>query len=620
MVLAGWHPGERAIQAKLNYARAMDIYQGYTLVNDCLPHEHRIFHTKNLAFVPVTTLDGTGRPWGSLLSKLGQPGFITSPDDTTLLMKVDIGDGDPIAENLSCVGEGNKLIAGLGIEFSTRRRNKFAGSINFIQQSGSSMELTLKINQALGNCPKYVNIRTLEPYPEARSRVVHKQLLLEPEQQLPQTLVSFIHSCDTVFLGTSYVSSQLDSEKFPSHLGMNHRGGRPGFVRVRDGRTCVIPDYSGNRMMQSLGNVDATPLASLTFFDFVSGDILYITGNAKNVVGSEAQAIMPRVNIVTTVDITGFVFVANALAVRQKQGSGVERSPYSPPAPFLTEEMDSSNITLEDVSVSLTRIKLHSPSVATFTFTSSKPIAIKAGQHAIIDMTAFSGKGAYQHMAHEGFEASLNDDCMRTWTVSSSHSSPTNIFELTMREKKHGAITGKLFNIARTLSERRPELMDDTTPLGITGGLIGIGGHFTLPPKISKLLLIAGGIGLTPFLSMLNSIVTTGPIEPWDIILIISTREPQLAVELVHTAIGTQPSPNIRLTIHIFTSQTCSSLGLPAMLHAGRLNDSFFQTMEDVQHRTIFVCGPAAFEEVVIEGLESVGIDHTSIARENFTY
>jgi len=391
-------------------------------------------------------------------------------------------------------------------------------------------------------------------------------------------------------------------------------------VRVRDGRTCVIPDYSGNRMMQSLGNVDATPLASLTFFDFVSGDILYVTGNAKNIVGPDAQAIIPRVNVITTVETTGYVFIANALAVHQKPGSNIERSPYSPPVRFLAEEKAPSDISLENVSISLTRIKLHTPSVATFIFTSSKPVTIKPGQHAIIDMTAFSGKEAYQHMAHEGFESSLNDDCTRTWTVSSSHSSATETFELTMKEKIHGAITGKLFNVARTLSERRPELLDDTAPLGITAGLVGIGGQFTLPTKKSKLLFLAGGIGLTPFLSMINSIVTSDASEPWDVILITSTREPRLALQLVHTALGSDPSPNIRLIMHIFTSQTWTPLDERATLHAGRPNLSFFQTIRDVQDRAIFVCGPPAFEETVIQGLEGTGVDHGSISRENFAY
>jgi ferredoxin-NADP reductase len=401
---------------------------------------------------------------------------------------------------------------------------------------------------------------------------------------------------------------------------MNHRGGRPGFVRVQGGRTCVIPDYSGNRMMQSLGNVDATPLASLTFFDFVSGDILYITGNAKNIVGPDAQSIMPRINVVTTVETTGYVFVKNALAVRQKPGSGIERSPYSPPIRFLAEETHASDVSLDDVSVTLTRIKLHTSNVATFTFTSSQPVAIKPGQHAIIDLTAFSGKEAYQHMAHEGLEASLNDDCTRTWTVSSSHSSHTQTFDLTMKEKRHGAITGKLFNIARTLSERRPELMENTAPLGITVGLVGIGGQFTLPTNSSKLLLVAGGIGITPFLSMLNSVATSEAEETWDIILIISTREPRLAAQLISTALGPDPQTKVRLTLHIFTSQTLPSLDFQATLHAGRPNLPFYRSIQYLQDRTIFVCGPTAFEETVIQGLQGAGADSESILRENFAY
>ena len=401
---------------------------------------------------------------------------------------------------------------------------------------------------------------------------------------------------------------------------MNHRGGRPGFVRVLGGRTCVIPDYSGNRMMQSLGNVDATPLASLTFFDFVTGDILYLTGNAKNVVGEEAQAIMPRINIVTTVETTGFVYVTNALAVRQKPDSTVERSPYSPPVRFLAEEIGSSELALDDVSATITRIKLHTPSVATFSFEASKPIAIKPGQHAIIDFSSFSAKEEYQHMAHEGYEASLNDDSMRTWTVSSAHPSLTRTFDLTIKEKKYGAVTGKLFHIAKLLTQKRPELMDDTMPLGINVGLVGIGGDFVLPAKPSKLLLVAGGIGVTPFLSMLKAVAARDTSENWDITLIISTREPRLAAELVAAALGGESRSNVCLELHIFSSASVLSLDFPGTLHAGRPSLSFFHTIEDVRYRTIFVCGPPAFEGTVMKGLESAGADPASISRENFAY
>jgi len=45
--------------------------------------------------------------------------------------------------------------------------------------------------------------------------------------------------------------------------------------------------------MTCLGNVEATPLTSLTFASFKTGDILYLTGNARNLYGVEAQVIMP---------------------------------------------------------------------------------------------------------------------------------------------------------------------------------------------------------------------------------------------------------------------------------------------------------------------------------------
>jgi hypothetical protein len=50
-----------------------------------------------------------------------------------------------------------------------------------------------------------------------------------------------------VFFGTTYAAPSSEASKFPSHLGMNQRGGRPGFLRVvpSDGRTVVLPDYSG---------------------------------------------------------------------------------------------------------------------------------------------------------------------------------------------------------------------------------------------------------------------------------------------------------------------------------------------------------------------------------------
>lgn len=98
-------------------------------------------------------------------------------------------------------------------------------------------------------CPKYINLRKIEPYLQADPRTIYDRRELQPDERLPQDVVDFIYNADTAYLGTSYVARPEDEDKFPSHVGTNHRGGRPGFVRVRptDGRTLVLPNYAGKR-------------------------------------------------------------------------------------------------------------------------------------------------------------------------------------------------------------------------------------------------------------------------------------------------------------------------------------------------------------------------------------
>lgn len=43
----------------------------------------------------------------------------------------------------------------------------------------------------------------------------------------------------------------------------------------------TIPDYSGNRFFNTLGNFLVTPRAGLTFVDFETGDLLQMTGDAS---------------------------------------------------------------------------------------------------------------------------------------------------------------------------------------------------------------------------------------------------------------------------------------------------------------------------------------------------
>jgi len=70
----------------------------------------------------------------------------------------------------------------------------------------------------------------------------------------------------------------------------------------------------------------------------------------------------------------------------------------------------------------------------------------------------------------------------------------------------------------------------------------------------------------------------------------------------------------------LFTSQAVPSLPSTSMMHDGRLNQAFFQTIGDVRDRAIYICGPVSFEEMVMQGLQGAGADHENISRENFAY
>ena len=89
---------------------------------------------------------------------------------------------------------------------------------------------------------------------------------LNPKQK------AFIESADMFFLATA------DEHGRPS---CSYRGGDPGFVRVlEDMRTLVVPNYDGNGMYLSWGNVATNPNVGLLFIDFMKGWRLRVHGTA----------------------------------------------------------------------------------------------------------------------------------------------------------------------------------------------------------------------------------------------------------------------------------------------------------------------------------------------------
>lgn len=82
----------------------------------------------------------------------------------------------------------------------------------------------------------------------------------------------FIEERDMFFLATA------DAEGRPT---CSYKGGEPGFVRVLDPQTLAFPNYDGNGMYLSAGNVLVNPEVGLLFIDFERGHRMRLEGTAS---------------------------------------------------------------------------------------------------------------------------------------------------------------------------------------------------------------------------------------------------------------------------------------------------------------------------------------------------
>jgi len=386
--------------------------------------------------------------------------------------------------------------------------------------------------------------------------------------------------------------------------------------------------------MQSLGNIEVAGVVGLTMFSWTTGDVLYLTGEATNYVGAPAQDIMPRQNAITTVRVTGFRFVRDALPFGQAPGTEPERSVYSPPIRKLREEISDTTTFITDTVARLTNIQLHSDTIATMEFElvgeTTEGLSIVPGQAVVLDFTKVLGSVRYQHMA-EHTPVSVNDDRIRTWTISSSHEpgSRARIFKITMREKPNGAVTGAIFRLARKLRETQSTPTLDTHSFKIDVGVAGVSGDFVLPSKEEplKVLWVAGGIGATPFIAFIGALARRHDADV-DAVFALSTREPEVLVPLIREALGDGPlPPGLRLQFDIFTHEQGPSVkllqGLSEQIKVkvtkSRITDTYWDD-NDVAQREVWVCGPAPFEGWVTKSLEKCGLKLVDIHREDFQY
>ena len=261
-----FHDGELAVQRRAGVERvAAQVGRG---IMSFVPAEFGAFLSRQ-PFVVVASQDQQGRVWASLIA--GGVGFARALDDRQILLAGLPAPGDPLKGALE---RPPTRIGVLAIEFGTRQRIRLNGAA---QRTGEGVLLTA--SQAFGNCSKYIQRRLPAGQLTGPAAPAHRETAALDARQ-----TALVRRADTFFIASAHPNSGADA---------SHRGGRPGFVEVADGgRRLAFPDYSGNRMFQTLGNLTVNPRAGLLFLDWDTGNTLQLSGRAQIV--WDAQALRSR--------------------------------------------------------------------------------------------------------------------------------------------------------------------------------------------------------------------------------------------------------------------------------------------------------------------------------------
>ncbi|KKY24346.1 putative oxidoreductase fad nadbinding [Phaeomoniella chlamydospora] len=386
------------------------------------------------------------------------------------------------------------MVAGLAIDLEQRRRVKLFGTmvagalskrescdVEDNAKSFGEAQLVVKIEESLGNCPKYLNRKHISTsIPEPR--------LISESTQLSEGAADLISKADLFFISSSNHDKDMDC---------NHRGGPPGFVRIasndKDGAVLCWPEYSGNRLYQTLGNLQVSPRAGLLIPDFETGDVLYISGETRVLAGPDAAAVLPRSNLVVRLQIAACKFIHNGLPFR---GKPLEESPYNPSIRFLPTERptlgDSDIDRATDLTARLVSKEKLTPTISRYRYTlsSTLPRLVRPGQYVVLSFASELDMG-YSHMRDDD-PKSLNDDFIRTFTVSSLPSEATNGREFEITVRKVGSVT-------TWMEMQNPRAMVDIQVKGFEGNF-----SVEMEPANGIVPFLAGGIGVTPLLPFLK--------------------------------------------------------------------------------------------------------------------
>jgi predicted pyridoxine 5'-phosphate oxidase superfamily flavin-nucleotide-binding protein len=254
MSMDPFHEGERRVQQRVGEMREAD--RNSPMIAAQIP-AGAIPFLQQQSMLILAVLD-KGAMW--CLPIVGKTGWMSVSRDAIYL---DLGQTiGPVDERVLSAAADQQLVGGVVLDFATRRRLRVNGRL----ERASDNLMVLSVAEAYPNCPKYITQRTLVWSQDAPT------LSLQEGESLTQEQHDAFGKTDIFFIATQHPGRGLDA---------SHRGGNPGFVVSPSDRTLRFPDYAGNSLFNTLGNLEIDARVGILLPDFNNGAALAITGTAS---------------------------------------------------------------------------------------------------------------------------------------------------------------------------------------------------------------------------------------------------------------------------------------------------------------------------------------------------
>jgi hypothetical protein len=560
-----FHAGELAIQERAG-TLAQSAITGRRGIRDHMPDQHREFFAQ-LPFMLVGSVDAGGQPWASVL--VGQPGFMHSPDPKTLRIDAHALPGDILGENL----HSGARLGMLGLEPPTRRRNRLNGAVTAVDAAG----FTLGVTQSFGNCPQYIQGRA------ARFVDDLGPLRIEDSGRLSAADRALIEAADTLFIASN---AALDAPDSP-HAGadVSHRGGRPGFVRIEDGDTLVLPDFTGNSFYQTLGNLHLDPRAGLLFIDFVSGDLLQLCCSASVVWdGPQLHAFVGAERLLR-LKVDRVRRLVNSLPLRWSDPSYwplIERTG--------TWAQTDAALAAEQLAATWRAYRIAG--------------AVDESAHIrSFFLEPVDGQGLPPYLPGQFLPISLATEAgalRRTYTLSAAPSGR----QLRISVKRQGAAS-------RWLHEHGA---------GATVEALGPRGSFTFDRSRPRpAVMLSAGVGITPMVAMLDGLLVNNERSrfPYPIHFIHGARNE--SEQAFAAFLATKQRHHKNLSVHLVHSQPDGGTPPDSLKrHVGRVTIGLVKTLLPFDDYDFYLCGPQGFLQDLYDGLRDLRVPDARIHLEDF--